>query len=529
MDSETLRDWTGGFPALCVGLIVFGTTVGSGAATASRLEPGPFAVGFRLIETEDRSRAVQVDSTSGGAVPRPLRIHLWYPATVEEGAVAMSSGRYAELADEDIWPAAMLGPARQRMACRRRPLARSLGDEGYQALLRQPVAAHEGAPPAVGSPPLVVLGQGLYYESPISHAALAEHLASHGLVVASCPLVGSHSPLVTLDVIDLETQVRDLEFVIATVRQLGLASSERLGAFGFDMGAMAALVLAMRNPDVDALATTDGAILHGRLPIPAAAAHHDPRQLRVPWLHATQRAFGTRPEGHQGLDLFADAVFAERYLVLADEMGHWDFTSFALIPQRAPVMGYWPPARPAEGERYAVVVDYVRSLFSAYLMDDEAARKRLAAIPDKTARELGFTVEHRPASPSPPTYSDFLNALVSADLERAERVAASLKDLDSEGSLLDEARLNRLGYHLLAGWQLADAAVLVFRLNSELYPQSANVWDSFGEGLLASGDGEAAAACFRKVLELDPGNQRAEQLLEQIEKAQRGAAPPMPQ
>ena len=49
----------------------------------------------------------------------------------------------------------------------RRALARSLDPERFEALLQRPVVAIEKAEALEGPFPLVVIGQGLYYESPV--------------------------------------------------------------------------------------------------------------------------------------------------------------------------------------------------------------------------------------------------------------------------------------------------------------------------------------------------------------------------
>jgi tetratricopeptide (TPR) repeat protein len=78
-----------------------------------------------------------------------------------------------------------------------------------------------------------------------------------------------------------------------------------------------------------------------------------------------------------------------------------------------------------------------------------------------------------------------------------------------------EATLNTLGYALLGEAKPADA-VAIFRLNAEQYPESANAWDSLGEGHLAAGDRERAIEAYEKSLELEPENANAREKLTEI-------------
>ncbi|CAN5898889.1 hypothetical protein BH20GEM1_BH20GEM1_16710 [soil metagenome] len=78
-----------------------------------------------------------------------------------------------------------------------------------------------------------------------------------------------------------------------------------------------------------------------------------------------------------------------------------------------------------------------------------------------------------------------------------------------------EATLNSLGYALLNEEKPADA-VSIFRLNVEQYPESANAWDSLGEGYLAVGERERAIESYEKSLGIDPENTNAREKLAQI-------------
>jgi tetratricopeptide (TPR) repeat protein len=83
-----------------------------------------------------------------------------------------------------------------------------------------------------------------------------------------------------------------------------------------------------------------------------------------------------------------------------------------------------------------------------------------------------------------------------------------------------ERSLNVLGYELL-GEQQIEAAIAVFRLNTEQFPDSANTWDSLAEGYLTNGQTELAEKYYRKSLALDPTNQNAKQKLAELESGSR--------
>jgi CubicO group peptidase (beta-lactamase class C family) len=68
-----------------------------------------------------------------------------------------------------------------------------------------------------------------------------------------------------------------------------------------------------------------------------------------------------------------------------------------------------------------------------------------------------------------------------------------------------EPELNRLGYQLLSMKKLAEA-IEILKLNVEMFPQSANVYDSLGEAYAAHNDKELSIANYKKSLELDPNN-----------------------
>ena len=75
--------------------------------------------------------------------------------------------------------------------------------------------------------------------------------------------------------------------------------------------------------------------------------------------------------------------------------------------------------------------------------------------------------------------------------------------------------VNTLGYRLLRT-DMAPEAIEVFKRYVELYPQSANAYDSLGEAYMAHGDTELAIRNYEKSLELNPENANAIAKLEEL-------------
>lgn len=81
---------------------------------------------------------------------------------------------------------------------------------------------------------------------------------------------------------------------------------------------------------------------------------------------------------------------------------------------------------------------------------------------------------------------------------------------------ISEDALNSLGYDLMQRSKLIDAEIL-FKLNVELYPNSYNVYDSYGECLLRNGKEKEGITAYRKSLELNPENTNASKILEKYQ------------
>ena len=77
---------------------------------------------------------------------------------------------------------------------------------------------------------------------------------------------------------------------------------------------------------------------------------------------------------------------------------------------------------------------------------------------------------------------------------------------------ISETAINELAYQLLQEKKLQDALIF-FKLNTELYPKSSNVYDGYGECLLALGKEKEGLAAYKKSLDLNPNNSNADSVL----------------
>jgi CubicO group peptidase (beta-lactamase class C family) len=91
-----------------------------------------------------------------------------------------------------------------------------------------------------------------------------------------------------------------------------------------------------------------------------------------------------------------------------------------------------------------------------------------------------------------------------------------LKAENSPAYDFSEAELNKLGYQLLSMKRAKDA-IEIFRLNVEMFPKSANAYDSLGETYLADNQKELALANYKKAVELDPTNANALLIVRRLE------------
>lgn len=79
-----------------------------------------------------------------------------------------------------------------------------------------------------------------------------------------------------------------------------------------------------------------------------------------------------------------------------------------------------------------------------------------------------------------------------------------------------EEKINSYGYRFLNDLNDVDKALEFFKKNVENYPNSANVYDSYGEAFLKKGDKKNAMINYEKAFQMDPTNTAARDIVNKL-------------
>lgn len=472
------------------------------------LRAGTYAPGFRLIETSDPSRSYPA-ADGGRQTARPMRVYVWYPALPSSGP-RMRLDDYAKMTLGDFRPAAL-------------PVLLAKGFEAadLKTVLAQPTEAVRDGKTAPGRFPVLVLGQGLFYESPLSHFVLCEYLASRGYVVATSPLVGTRYRLVNINVEDIETEVRDMEFVMGAVRSLPFGDPGKTGVIGYDLGGMAGLIMAMRNPDVGGFLSLDSGILDKHFSgLPLTHGQYREDRFRIPWMHMTQARF-IRPEKDRSTapSLFERKAFGPSYLVHVPTENHGGFSSYAALGITKEVAGFWGAPKPDEKSVYEEICRAALAFFDAcFKPEAKAIEELLVGGRGAGPGEPSFHIEWKKGRPAPPSEDEIVDLIIAKGPRPVLPMIEQVRSENPGLKLVDESVLNWLGLHFLYWWGREEDAVGVFELNVALYPNSWAAHDSLGEAYAARGRKDDAIRSYRRSLELNPDNGNAKAALERLAK-----------
>ena len=116
----------------------------------------------------------------------------------------------------------------------------------------------------------------------------------------------------------------------------------------------------------------------------------------------------------------------------------------------------------------------------------------------------------------------FRNLFIAGEAEKLQSEVIRMMQAPEYQFFDFEGEFNTAGYDLLQGKRFEDA-IYVFTMNTQLFPESANAWDSLAEAYWKAGSIDKAKEYYKKAISLDPdGNVAANsmRMLKQIDSGQ---------
>jgi len=499
-------------------LILF-LLMGSGTAL-SQFSPfqflqnaGPYPVGLKVVNQYDPSRKFPLTDhpeAHGRPGSRPLQTLIWYPA-LPSGIKSMKVGDYVALADTEI---SFGAPDQEHNKWRTR----------LKSSFDVPLWAVRDAKMAEGHYPVLIYAPS---DSSIAweNADLCEYLASHGYVVLASPSMGVSTRDMTDDLAGIDSQAVDISFLVTYAEKLSDADSSNVAVVSFSWGGISSLFAAARDPRIQVLAEMDGSMRYYPGLVADAGDIH-PEQLKTPLLFFT----GNDMNYIENLDNYRGRSNDRVGRSVLNAWTHGDVTTINMVGMSHPefcsmFMRMKDAATFAEDEvadygrndaniGYSWVSLYVLQFLNAYVHHDAAAKAFLG----KTPAENGVPRHIMEIRFNPKSFAEIMRSAARTGEESAweafQRFAANPMHRYMTG---EERTINRLGYAFLQEKDPSSAVVL-FKLNTKAYPDSANAWDSLGDGYEATNDIQDARMAYARSVKLNPANEHAKGELVKLRK-----------
>jgi tetratricopeptide (TPR) repeat protein len=277
----------------------------------------------------------------------------------------------------------------------------------------------------------------------------------------------------------------------------------------------------MRNTDIDVFTSLDSGIMFKHnTELLKQSPYYYPENLCIPIMHITR----TKKENEnmnviEDHSLFESAVYADISLLRFENMRHVDFTSYVMYGVEKAVPFYWGAARGDPESSYELMCRYILNFLRAHLYGDKECLSFLKSDPkEHEVPGVSLTIEKKIGKKAPLTGDGFVNLVFLKGTEEAIQEVRELKKSHPDSDILEEKDFINLGYRFLYFLGKTDDAVEIFKLYREMFPQSANAYDSLAEAYMIEGNREQAIVNYEKSLELNPDNKNAAERLKQLKK-----------
>ncbi|WP_350288222.1 tetratricopeptide repeat protein [uncultured Croceitalea sp.] len=491
--------------------------IGQTSLKAINLKNGDYAVGFKHYTAVDSTRNYRIHNDFNHQIKkRPIPISIWYPATSKNNSSSkLTVLDYLEvLKEEEEW--------------KNLPNYFLLDWFPYlwntpenKAHLSEKTTAFLNAKPLNKKFPVVVYAPS-YQASSIENFALFEYLGSNGFIVISSPSRGTDTRWLEGGTTkDMETQSRDIEFLLNEIHKYGTIDLDKIALMGFSFGGLSNAITVMKNKKIRALISLDGTERYNYAVL-EKSPFFEIDKLDIPYIHFAQKEIPEEvlksdnipAELNYKFQLYDSLSYSNAHSYRFHNLTHSYFSSFGVLFANRDKRQDKSDAEIMVS--YKLLSEHTLQFLDATLKNDDDAKLFIENNPDKNGfPENLISKTMKTAVKKEFDYKDFNDLALKQDYENL--IPLYQKILTKHPKLkLEEGMLNTLGLRMSFNPSMHKQGINVFLLALHIYPKSANLYDSLAEAYFYKKDFQRAIANYEKSLELNPENQNAIDRLKQL-------------
>lgn len=278
---------------------------------------GKYTVGFQSFLTLDKSRSFS-SNTENKTISRPIQVCVWYPAKKE-------GKNYMKYEDYFFLKASETADKKLTEVLKKEIIETFIReDQVSEDILKKELGISMNAVQNTSHDtsekfPILIYGPS-WWSTAFENALLCEFLASHGYVVVSSPSVGPETREMPISRIGVETQARDMEFLLSLMDKIPNSDVEKVAVSGFSLGGLSNVLMLARNKSVDAWIGIDPSI-HEAYDFFKESPYEDYTRFTKPTLFINSLGYMT------DLPFYDQLIYSDAYMVNLPKLQHTDLAS----------------------------------------------------------------------------------------------------------------------------------------------------------------------------------------------------------